>query len=320
VEVHVAKACRDVLAKAKLGYDIHFVHETAPHRLIAMQILGSAIGFAFYNKKAHLSVHEDYGPWFAYRAAIFIDATPLDTSVVSNPPLNPCPSAAPAVKAALGHVWEAIHKEQGAERMQDDDVQYHGRRGDWRSWIALRDSIGVGNEEWRYSAPQLVYHYTTDRKILAQMCDWRPIDILVIGTDPPCPRCGLLLEMMDELVQILGLEDRSRVRHIAWDSPLGQGLCNDGGEFHDIGTAHQVAKDLNIEADWKHIQQHASDNDVPMLDESLRLVEAAAKNNAWLMTPILIVNGKVYWHGSMPNMERVKSQLKREAQKMDFAV
>jgi len=122
----------------------------------------------------------------------------------------------------------------------------------------------------------------------------RKIDILIIGTDPPCPRCDLLGVLVKEASPPhLEME----LQHCDFNSPqareLGQRLgCK-------IGTAKHVAKDAGISMDWGAVhdliaQRHSTLGAdgrpagawSPELDNALEPCRRVAQSVGYLMTPI----------------------------------
>ena len=149
--------------------------------------------------------------------------------------------------------------------------------------------------------------------MLAELCNWNDVDIYIIGTQPPCPRCGLLEHLVKHEVSKLAAtrQHRCSVQHFAWNSCVGQSLCGEASPYVDIGTAHEVAEALHIEVDWGKVQAVACANDVRQLDQLLRPVENAAKKNKWLMTPVFIMNGRVLSQGSVPQEEFIETSLQK---------
>ena len=74
-------------------------------------------------------------------------------------------------------------------------------------------------------------------------------EILIIGTDPPCPRCGYLSRMAHDLLNELGLS--ARVRHIAYTDEEAQRIAQTHGLVP--GTAKDVAKIVTVSVDWEKV-------------------------------------------------------------------
>lgn len=137
----------------------------------------------------------------------------------------------------------------------------------------------------------------------------KTIDVLVIGTEPPCPRCDLLGILVAEATPpdvVLNL------RHWAFDSPEAQAL---GRRLERrIGTAKQVAGDAGISMDWESVSRivqekqatlprgsRPADAWTPELDAALTPCQRIAESAGYLMTPVLIIDGRVAHHGSVPS-------------------
>ena len=74
-------------------------------------------------------------------------------------------------------------------------------------------------------------------------------EIWIIGTDPPCPRCDYLNQMVVDIVNDLHLS--VPVRHVGYTSDEAQQIAK--GEGLVPGTAKEVAKRLEIGMDWPAI-------------------------------------------------------------------
>jgi predicted DsbA family dithiol-disulfide isomerase len=149
--------------------------------------------------------------------------------------------------------------------------------------------------------------------------------ILIIGTIPPCPRCGLLSEIVAKEVQLLGVE--AEVRHIAYTSDEAKEISRTQGL--EPGTAKEVAKKLGMEINLgenssDQMTQYARLNEtldpnlkefeklfkkVAILDNLLRPYENMAKETGFLMTPVLIINGEIKHQGSVPSVAMIENWL-----------
>ena len=146
--------------------------------------------------------------------------------------------------------------------------------------------------------------------------DQKEIDVLVIGTEPPCPRCDLLSRLIEETAA--GSSVPVRVRHCAWDAPDALALGERLGR--KVGTAKDVAKAGQITMDWDAVFAlisrkkeeaglgcRAAEAWTEELDEMLRPCQGAANSVGYLMTPILVVDGTVKHHGSVPSPAQVRA-------------
>lgn len=146
-------------------------------------------------------------------------------------------------------------------------------------------------------------------------------EIWIIGTDPPCPRCAYLTRMVLEAVFAAGVG--VRVRHMSFRSVEAETLAARLEKV--LGTAHDVAARAGIFVDWDGISRLLGDSPVnaggsaccgsgldpadrwtPALDKALRPCQDAAESVGMLMTPILVFDGQVRHHGSVPAKEQVQ--------------
>jgi len=143
------------------------------------------------------------------------------------------------------------------------------------------------------------------------------IDVLVIGTEPPCPRCDLLGILVKECAPA---NVELNLSHCAFDAEEATALGKRLGR--KIGTAKHVSKDADIPMDWDAVyglieQQKASarpdcrpaDLWTAELDALLRPCGEAAESTGYLMTPVLVVNGEVVHHGSIPSRGQIMGWL-----------
>ena len=146
-------------------------------------------------------------------------------------------------------------------------------------------------------------------------------EILIIGTEPQCPRCRILTRIMREKAK--EKDGSVVVRHIGYDS-------HEAGEIarkYSLvpGTAKDVArktgKKINIKRltalceqenlQGNHPYQRYNDcNWSPELDEELRFYEKEARQVGIMMTPVLVIDGQIVHQGSVPPPEKVEEILR----------
>ncbi len=148
-------------------------------------------------------------------------------------------------------------------------------------------------------------------------------EIWIIGTDPPCPRCHHLNEMVHELTSELGLS--IRIRHLAYTDEEAAAFAGKMGL--EPGTAKDVARKGNIPMDWNRVYELANapaqavsdaPEDVccpsvapwtPELDDILRPCEERAEGLGIMMTPVLVLSGRIFHQGSVPSREDTRNWL-----------
>jgi hypothetical protein len=143
-------------------------------------------------------------------------------------------------------------------------------------------------------------------------------DVLVIGTEPPCPRCDLMVLLVKQVAENSSVE--VNLRHCAYDSPEAKDFGREVGR--KIGTGKHVSQAAYIDMDWDSVYREIkrrkeklpsdcrpADTWSSELDRLLMPCARAADAAGYLMTPILIVDGKVVHHGSVPTGHQVSSWL-----------
>jgi hypothetical protein len=134
------------------------------------------------------------------------------------------------------------------------------------------------------------------------------MEIWVIGTEPPCVRCQLLSQRVEEALMDSGWPatlKRMSFRDVqakSWAEGLGYGL----------GTAKEVSRKTPVEADWGRIAALSRQPWSPELEEALRPCYEGAEKARILMTPVLVINGKLKHWGGVPKVEQIKARIKEE--------
>lgn len=145
---------------------------------VAMQHCAQASGLAYLDPASHISLHPDYGPWFALRAVVVFDS--VQYSIIDNnatqqqqpphprPPILKCPMS-PKTEQYVKMLFESALKEQNTT---GDGEGKRYRRAHWEKWVAVREATSSRHaNKWRYSPSQLKYHYTSDKKVLMEEID-----------------------------------------------------------------------------------------------------------------------------------------------------
>jgi hypothetical protein len=150
-------------------------------------------------------------------------------------------------------------------------------------------------------------------------------EILIIGTDPPCPRCDYLKQVVVDIVNDLHLS--VPVRHIGYTSEEAHQLAKAEGLVP--GTAKDVAKKLGIAMDWPAILNMIDKAGLtesssgppqccpspaarwtPELDDALRPCEVQALKAGIMMTPVLVINGNSVHQGCVPDADQTRNWIK----------
>lgn len=143
-------------------------------------------------------------------------------------------------------------------------------------------------------------------------------DIWVIGVAAPCARCDLLGQRVERLAKELSPPGAVRkmlntdARAIDFAAALGK----------KIATVKDIATVSGIKIDWKHFASVAAHPPTPPedidclegparrwsreLDEALRPYQEYADSAGVLLTPVLVVEGRVRHHGSVPSIDQLR--------------
>jgi hypothetical protein len=143
--------------------------KTQPNKLVSMQRVAMESGFAYHDSTTQLAIHPTYGCWHSYRAVIILQERNA-TEIPAPPPPVPCLLTPQEEKCAR----EAMKRALEVSDTSNLCIQLHGGGGDdpsdlltvCEAWIAMRDCVKRGKEEYRFDKDQLMYHYTKDVNFL----------------------------------------------------------------------------------------------------------------------------------------------------------
>ena len=124
--------------------------------------------------------------------------------------------------------------------------------------------------------------------------------ITIIGVVPPCPRCKYIYDLAVEAAEELGVE--VEMKKIAYDAEEAQG-------YGKVGTAHHIAEWAEMEMDWSKIREIISEGWSKELDDFLMPCAKRAEEEGWLMTPVLLIDGRVAFMGYVPGKEDIKEAI-----------
>ena len=129
---------------------VRFAHQMTPNP-IAMQHLSDVCGFA-QRSSSHLCIHPKYGPWISLRGVIIFDFL-MDIPAIDSNALCDTQCAVRCGKAFTNAIAAM------------DSAKHEAIRQGWIQWLQIRDLCTIGRQ-YRYSQPQLEYHYTHNKDIL----------------------------------------------------------------------------------------------------------------------------------------------------------
>lgn len=143
-------------------------------------------------------------------------------------------------------------------------------------------------------------------------------EVWIIGVDPPCPRCDLTRQRVERIANETGTP--LDIKHMIYSDFRVQTFAKSLGK--ETGTAKHVAEKAGINIDWEHVHavvanppSRPEDFDEiagtarqwsPEMDEAIRPCQEKAESVDILMTPILVVDGQIKHHGSVPSIEQLR--------------
>lgn len=146
-------------------------------------------------------------------------------------------------------------------------------------------------------------------------------EVWIIGVDPPCPRCDLTRQRVERISGEMG--GSFHVKNLIYSDSEAQEFAESIGK--ETGTAKHVAAKAGIDMDWDHVYAVVKDppsqpEDIdeidgiarlwsPEMDKALLPCQEKAESVGILMTPILLVDGEVRHHGSVPSLKELRKWL-----------
>lgn len=148
------------------------------------------------------------------------------------------------------------------------------------------------------------------------------MEIVVIGTEPPCIRCHTTFKRAREVAQQFSGDIEVKKAAIHTEEAEKYGKVEAG---HGIGEAGNIKPDVEkmgrLMRELEELKTNEEKNesliDVKLkeLDVVLQPVKEKAKALGYLMTPVLIVNGQVKSADYVPSKEEIRAWIEIESKK-----
>jgi hypothetical protein len=143
------------------------------------------------------------------------------------------------------------------------------------------------------------------------------MEIMMIGTDPPCPRCDLLDIWINEIIAEKDPASAVKVIHLVYDSPeaiaFGEKRGLKIGKAKHIGAAAGIPYDQAVVDAWKEKRrEEIADYQRPAdlwnedFDRLFSAYQDAAESVSYLMTPVFVIDGVIKHHGSVPDKTELR--------------
>lgn len=148
------------------------------------------------------------------------------------------------------------------------------------------------------------------------------MEIVVVGTEPPCIRCNTTFRRAEEVSRQFPAE--IEVRKVAIHTPEAEkyGKVEGGhviGEVGNVKPDFEMMKKLLMELEELKADEVKNeaiiDARLKELEKVLAPVKEKAKELGYLMTPVLVINDEVKSMDYVPSKEEIKAWLEIELKK-----
>lgn len=145
------------------------------------------------------------------------------------------------------------------------------------------------------------------------------MEVVVIGTEPPCVRCQTTYKRAKEVAQQLPGE--IEVSKVAIHS-------EEAGKFGKVESGHGIAEAGNIQPDVDSMKKLLGEIEGLTADEGknesliearlkelenvLKPIQDKARELGYLMTPVLVINGQVKSMNHVPSKEEIRGWIEIE--------
>ncbi|MEM3663574.1 MAG: thioredoxin family protein [Candidatus Jordarchaeales archaeon] len=133
-------------------------------------------------------------------------------------------------------------------------------------------------------------------------CGEKLMHIVIIGPNPPCIRCRRILRMLREIKSEEGLD--MEITHVFAGS-------DESEKYGRIMDSHIFLESLGVNTG--ELDELFERRDFKGIDEWLAPYVEEARKRRIMLTPVVVVNGKVKTVGVVPEKEELKRIIKEEA-------
>lgn len=148
------------------------------------------------------------------------------------------------------------------------------------------------------------------------------MEIVVIGVEPPCIRCHTTFKRAREVAQ--QFSEPIEVKRAAIHTPeaakygkveAGHGIEQAGNVKPDFDKMRKLLQELEELKKDEDKNESLIDARLKDLEKVLEPVKKKAKELGYLMTPVLVVNGKVKSMDYVPSKEEIKAWIEIESKR-----
>ncbi len=126
--------------------------------------------------------------------------------------------------------------------------------------------------------------------------------VVIVGPNPPCIRCRRILKLLKEIKSEEGLD--MEITHVFAGS-------DESEKYGRIVDSHVFLDSLGV--DTSDLDRLFERRDFKGIDEWLAPYVEEAKKRGIMLTPVVVVNGKVKTVCVVPEKEELRKMIKEEA-------
>ena len=148
------------------------------------------------------------------------------------------------------------------------------------------------------------------------------MEIVVIGTEPPCVRCLTTFKRAQEVAQKFPLEIAVKKITIHTAEAKKYGKVESGHEISqaaritpDIANMRKVLEEINELTADEAKNESLIDAKLKELETVLQPIKDKAKELGYLMTPVLVVNGQIKSMDYVPSKEEIQGWIEIESRR-----
>ena len=148
------------------------------------------------------------------------------------------------------------------------------------------------------------------------------MEIIVIGTEPPCIRCHTTFKRAKEVSE--QFPEEIEVRKVAIHSEeaekygkveAGHGIEVAGKVKPDLESMGKLLRELDELTADEEKNESLIDTKLKELEKVLQPVKEKAKELGYLMTPVLVINGQVKSMDYVPSKEEIQAWIEIESRR-----
>ena len=148
------------------------------------------------------------------------------------------------------------------------------------------------------------------------------MEIVVIGTEPPCVRCQTTYNRAREVAQKLPgeIEVSKIVIHSEEAEKYGKvesghGIAEAGNIQPDVEAMGKILREIEGLATDEVKNESLIDAGLTELEKVLMPIQDKAREMGYLMTPVLVINGQVKSVNHVPSKEEIRGWIEIESRR-----